>query len=218
MSKTKAKPAAKRRSKTQAMRNVAKPIVIPAAPWTQRLELAPGVVLYQGDCVAVMAALERESVHAVVTDPPYELGFMGKAWDAAGGVASRPETWARAFDALKPGGHLVAFAGSRTYHRIACAIEDAGFDIRDQLMWLYGSGFPKSHDVAKCIDKAGGYGGVEPARRSRPTRGARSASTSRGRQKGRPSSTTPAPGTAGALPSSRRTSRSHWRASRSLAR
>lgn len=156
MIKTKTKPAAKRRSKTQAMRDVARPITIPAAPWTQRLELAPGVVLYQGDCVAVMAALEAESVHAVVTDPPYELGFMGKAWDAAGGVASRPETWARALDALKPGGHLVAFAGSRTYHRIACAIEDAGFDIRDQLMWLYGSGFPKSHDVAKCIDKAGG--------------------------------------------------------------
>lgn len=122
----------------------------------RRIDLAPGITLYQGDCVEVMAEFARESVHAVVTDPPYELGFMGKAWDKAGGVASRPETWVRALDALKPGGHLVAFAGSRTYHRIACAIEDAGFEIRDQLMWLYGSGFPKSHDVAKCIDKAGG--------------------------------------------------------------
>ena len=103
-----------------------------------------------------MGALERESVHAVVTDPPYELGFMGKAWDKAGGVASQAETWRRAAHLLKPGGHLAAFAGSRTYHRIACAIEDAGFEIRDQLMWLYGSGFPKSHDIAKSIDKAGG--------------------------------------------------------------
>lgn len=112
--------------------------------------------LYLGNCVDVMGALEPSSVHSVVTDPPYEIGFMGKSWDKAGGVASSSETWRRALEALKPGGHLTAFAGSRTYHRIACAIEDAGFEIRDQLMWLYGSGFPKSHDIAKCIDKRGG--------------------------------------------------------------
>lgn len=161
----------KRSAATAAKRDVAKPRqrqeapaappVIRNAPWSECREVrnASGellATLYLGDCVAVMGALESASVHAVVTDPPYELGFMGKAWDKAGGVASSPETWRRAFDALKPGGHLSAFAGSRTYHRIACAIEAAGFEIRDQLMWLYGSGFPKSHDIAKCIDKAGG--------------------------------------------------------------
>lgn len=81
---------------------------------------------------------------------------MGKAWDAEGGVATRVATWQAAKLLLKPGGHLTAFAGSRTYHRIATAIECAGFEIRDQLMWIYGSGFPKSHDVSKAIDKAGG--------------------------------------------------------------
>jgi len=92
---------------------------------------------------------------AVVTDPPYELGFMGKSWDAAG-VSFRRETWAAVLRVLKPGGHLLAFGGSRTFHRIACAIEDAGFEIRDTLSWLYGSGFPKSLDVSKALDKAGG--------------------------------------------------------------
>jgi site-specific DNA-methyltransferase (adenine-specific) len=109
--------------------------------------------LYLGDCVEIMGALEPASVHSVVTDPPYELGFLGLAWDMAGGVASDSTTWARALALLRPGGHLTAFGGSRTYHRIACAIEDAGFEIRDQLMWIYGQGFPKSSDIAKCIDK-----------------------------------------------------------------
>lgn len=90
-----------------------------------------------------------------VTDPPYELGFMGKAWDNSG-IAFQVETWRRVYDALKPGAHLVAFSGTRTYHRMACAIEDAGFEIRDQMAWCYGSGFPKSHDVSKAIDKAAG--------------------------------------------------------------
>lgn len=125
-------------------------------PWIKcrEIEGPDGIVatLYLGDCREVMAALDPESVHAVVTDPPYELGFMGNAWDKAGGVASDPATWELARAVLKPGGHLAAFAGSRTYHRIATAIERAGFDIRDQLMWLYGSGFPKSHDVSKAID------------------------------------------------------------------
>jgi DNA modification methylase len=105
-----------------------------------------------GDCRESMATLEAESVDAVVCDPPYELGFMGKKWDASG-IAYDLEVWRQALRVLKPGGHLLAFSGSRTYHRMACAIEDAGFDVRDQIMWLYGSGFPKSLDVSKAIDK-----------------------------------------------------------------
>ncbi len=108
-----------------------------------------------GDCRESMATLDAESVDAVVCDPPYELGFMGKKWDASG-IAYDLEVWRQALRVLKPGGHLLAFSGSRTYHRMACAIEDAGFDVRDQIMWLYGSGFPKSHDVSKAIDKAAG--------------------------------------------------------------
>lgn len=108
-----------------------------------------------GDCLALMRAMPDASVDAVVTDPPYELGFMGKSWDASG-IAFNPEVWAEALRVLKPGGHLLAFSGSRTYHRMACAIEDAGFQIRDQIMWVYGSGFPKSLDVSIAIDKAAG--------------------------------------------------------------
>jgi len=108
-----------------------------------------------GDCVEVMAAMAPNSVDAVVCDPPYELGFMGKSWDASG-VTYQVKTWRAAHRVLKPGGHLLAFGGSRTYHRMACAVEDAGFEIRDQIMWLYGSGFPKSLDVSKAIDKAAG--------------------------------------------------------------
>jgi site-specific DNA-methyltransferase (adenine-specific) len=80
---------------------------------------------------------------------------MGKSWDASG-IAYDVEVWRQALRVLKPGGHLLAFSGSRTYHRMTCAIEDAGFDIRDQIMWVYGSGFPKSLDVSKAIDKAAG--------------------------------------------------------------
>ena len=90
-----------------------------------------------------MAQMEACSVDSIVTDPPYELGFMGKSWDASG-VAFRVDVWREALRVLKPGGHLLAFSGSRTYHRMAVAIEDAGFEIRDQIMWVYGSGFPKS--------------------------------------------------------------------------
>lgn len=104
-----------------------------------------------GDCIALMRAMPDASVDAVVTDPPYELGFMGKSWDASG-IAFNVEVWAEALRVLKPGGHLLAFSGSRTYHRMACAIEDAGFHVRDQIMWLYGSGFPKSLDVSKAVD------------------------------------------------------------------
>jgi DNA modification methylase len=96
--------------------------------------------------------MDENSIDSIVTDPPYELGFMGKAWDRSG-VANSVELWREALRVLKPGGHLLAFGGSRTYHRMACAIEDAGFEVRDQIMWLYGSGFPKSLDVSKAIDK-----------------------------------------------------------------
>ena len=138
-----------------------------------------------GDCRARMAELPDASVDSVVCDPPYHLtsivkrfakanpeqevyagkttgaykslsrGFMGQTWDG-GDVAFDPETWAEVLRVLKPGGHLIAFSGTRTYHRMAVAIEDAGFEIRDQLAWVYGSGFPKSLDVSKQIDKAAG--------------------------------------------------------------
>jgi len=99
-----------------------------------------------------MKEMPDNSVDSIVTDPPYELGFMGKSWDASG-IAFNIEVWQEAIRVLKPGGHLIAFSGSRTYHRMAVAIEDAGFQIRDQIMWVYGSGFPKSHNVANGIDK-----------------------------------------------------------------
>lgn len=115
----------------------------------------PSPVVLVGDCRALMAAMPDCSVDSIVTDPPYELGFMGKAWDSTG-IAYDAEMWRQCFRVLKPGGHVLSFSGSRTYHRMAVAIEDAGFEIRDQLMWIYGSGFPKSHDVSKAIDKAAG--------------------------------------------------------------
>jgi hypothetical protein len=111
--------------------------------------------LYHGDNRQILPTLAENSVDAIVTDPPYELGFMGKSWDASG-VAFDPATWREALRVLKPGGHLIAFSGSRTYHRMAVAIEDAGFEIRDQIMWIYGSGFPKSHNISKGLDKAAG--------------------------------------------------------------
>lgn len=119
----------------------------------------PGVTLYHGDCIEVMRTLPDESVHAVVTDPPYALSFMGRGWDTY--TPLEFELWcaewaAECFRLLKPGGHLLAFGGSRTWHRLAAGIEDAGFEVRDSIAWLYGSGFPKSLDVSKAIDKAAG--------------------------------------------------------------
>ena len=105
-----------------------------------------------------MKEMPDNSVDSIVTDPPYELGFMGKSWDSSG-IAFNVEVWQEALRVLKPGGHLLAFSGSRTYHRMAVAIEDAGFEIRDQIMWVYGSGFPKSHNISKGIDKAAGFEG-----------------------------------------------------------
>jgi DNA modification methylase len=106
------------------------------------------VTVLHGDCVELMRAMPECSVDSIVTDPPYELGFMGKAWDGAG-IAYSLDMWREALRVLKPGGHLLAFGGTRTYHRMACAIEDAGFEIRDSIHWVYGSGFPKSLNVGK---------------------------------------------------------------------
>ena len=108
-------------------------------------------MILQGDCRERMAEMEENSIDAIVCDPPYELGFMGKKWDGSG-IAYDQEVWRQAWRVLKPGGYLLAFGGSRTEHRLACAIEDAGFEIRDSIIWTYGSGFPKSLNVSKSIN------------------------------------------------------------------
>ncbi len=136
-----------------------------------------------GDCLERIKELPDNLIDSCVTDPPYHLtsvvkrfgkansapakhgtdgafaraskGFMGQEWDG-GDIAFRPETWAEVFRVLKPCGDMIAFSGSRSYHRMACAIEDAGFEIRDQIMWLYGSGFPKSQNISLAIDKQAG--------------------------------------------------------------
>lgn len=142
------------------------------------------VTVLPGDCTEVLRTLEDNSVDSCVTDPPYALvsiakrfgsenaapaksdgptgvygrasaGFMGKQWDT-GETAFHAEFWREVYRVLKPGGHVLSFGGTRTHHRLVCAIEDAGFEIRDTVMWVYGSGFPKSHDVSKGIDKAAG--------------------------------------------------------------
>ena len=104
--------------------------------------------LFHGSMLDVIAP---NSIDSIVTDPPYELNFMNKGWDNSG-IAFQPDTWEKCIKVLKPGGYLLAFGGSRTFHRIACAIEDAGFEIRDTIMWLYGQGFPKSLDLGKSIE------------------------------------------------------------------
>jgi len=114
-----------------------------------------GAHVFHGDCRDVLAALPDNSVDSIVTDPPYELGFMGKSWDASG-IAYNSDVWEQCLRVLKPGGHLLAFGGTRTWHRLAVAVEDAGFEVRDSIAWMYGSGFPKSLDVSKAIDKKAG--------------------------------------------------------------
>jgi site-specific DNA-methyltransferase (adenine-specific) len=111
--------------------------------------------IYQGNNLDVLPTLPDNSVDSIVCDPPYELGFMGKSWDSSG-IAYSVQLWQECLRVLKPGGHLLAFGGTRTWHRLAVAIEDAGFEIRDNIAWLYGSGFPKSHNISKAIDKAAG--------------------------------------------------------------
>ena len=106
-----------------------------------------------GDCLEVMAKLPESCIDSIVTDPPYGLSFMGKNWDhGVPGV----EFWEQALRVIKPGGHMLAFGGTRTHHRLMVAIEDAGWEIRDCLMWVYGSGFPKSLNVGKAIDREAG--------------------------------------------------------------
>jgi site-specific DNA-methyltransferase (adenine-specific) len=106
-----------------------------------------------GDCLEILRAMQDSSVDSIVTDPPYGLSFMGKKWDHD--VPSEA-IWRECLRVLKPGGHLLAFAGTRTQHRMAVRIEDAGFEIRDMIAWVYSSGFPKSLNVSKAIDKKAG--------------------------------------------------------------
>jgi site-specific DNA-methyltransferase (adenine-specific) len=111
--------------------------------------------IHIGNNLDILPTLPDNSVDSIVTDPPYELGFMGKKWDSSG-IAYSVELWTQCLRVLKPGGHLLSFGGTRTWHRVAVAIEDAGFEMRDSIAWMYGSGFPKSLDVSKAIDKAAG--------------------------------------------------------------
>ena len=111
--------------------------------------------IIQGDSLEKLKDLEDNSIDSIVTDPPYELGFMGKSWDSTG-IANNVDMWKECLRVLKPGGHLLAFSGTRTYHRMASAIEDAGFEVRDMIEWVYGSGFPKSLNIGKAVDKLQG--------------------------------------------------------------
>jgi site-specific DNA-methyltransferase (adenine-specific) len=117
------------------------------------MRISPVHELHHGNCLDILRTMPDCSVDAVVTDPPYGLSFMGKRWDYD---VPSTEIWAECLRVLKPGGYLLAFAGTRTQHRMAVRIEDAGFEIRDMLAWMYGSGFPKSHNVSIAIDKADG--------------------------------------------------------------
>jgi len=103
-----------------------------------------------GDCLEEMRTMEDNSVDSIVTDPPYGLSFMGKKWDYD---VPSVKIWKECLRVLKPGGYLLSFAGTRTHHRMCVNIEDAGFEIRDMIAWVYGSGFPKSHNIGKAVDK-----------------------------------------------------------------
>lgn len=111
------------------------------------------VTILEGNCLDLMQFYDDNEIDAIVTDPPYGLKFMGKEWDH--GIPGIP-FWQETLRVCKPGAHMLAFGGTRTHHRLMVAIEDAGWEIRDTLMWVYGSGFPKSLDVSKAIDKAAG--------------------------------------------------------------
>lgn len=112
--------------------------------------------LYHGDMLDMLDVIEEDSITSIVCDPPYELGFMSRDWDKMG-ISFSVDAWKTCLKVLKPGGHLVAFCGSRTFHRMVCAIEDAGFEIRDTIMWIYGSGMPKSSNVGKMLEKKYGH-------------------------------------------------------------
>jgi len=112
--------------------------------------------LVLGDCIEKMKEMSSNSIDCIVTDPPYEIGFMNKSFDKTG-ISHNIEMWNECLRVLKPGGYLLSFSATRTYHRMVCAIEDAGFEVRDCLMWIYGSGFPKSHNVGLGIDKHFGH-------------------------------------------------------------
>lgn len=136
-------------------------------------------MLILGDSFEKLKELPDNSVDSIVTDPPYGFAFMGKKWDYE---LPRIEIWQECLRVLKPGGHLLAFGGPRTYHRMACGVEDAGFEIRDQLQWLFGSGFPKSLNISKAIDKQSGiieWKETNPNPASRPGNG-KGATTSTG--------------------------------------
>ena len=107
------------------------------------------VRVFHGDCREVLRHLPDNSVDSVVTDPPYELGFMGKKWDSTG-IAYDVDVWSECLRVLKPGGHILAFGGTRTWHRLGVAIEDAGFEIRDTIAWVSSKTFPKSLNIAKA--------------------------------------------------------------------
>ncbi|MFD6699718.1 MULTISPECIES: DNA methyltransferase [unclassified Microbacterium] len=126
-----------------------------------------GLRLFHGSNKDVLPTFESASFDAVVTDPPYELGFMGKSWDSSG-IAYDVDLWAECLRVLKPGGHLLAFGGTRTWHRIAAAIENAGFEIRDSIAWMYGSGFPKSRDVSAAMAEFEANGPSEVQFKDRP--------------------------------------------------
>lgn len=108
-------------------------------------------ILKNEDCRVTMASMDENTVDAIITDPPYELGFMNKKWDSSG-IAFNVEMWKECLRVLKPGGHLLCFGGTRTVHRITCAIEDAGFEIRDCIYWVYSEGFPKNGNLGKKVD------------------------------------------------------------------
>lgn len=113
----------------------------------------PTFTIYNVDCLDVLRTMEANSIDSIVTDPPYGLNFMNRDWDKA---LPSPDIWKECLRVLKPGGHMVAFGAPKLYHRLACSIEDQGFEIRDSLMWIFGTGFPKSLDISKAIDKAAG--------------------------------------------------------------
>ena len=111
--------------------------------------------IFNEDCLIKLKDFEDNCIDAIITDPPYEISFMSKGWDGTG-IAFNTEVWKECLRVLKPGGHILAFGGTRTYHRMTVAIEDAGFEIRDCIFWCYGSGFPKSHNIGKAVDKIQG--------------------------------------------------------------